>query len=95
MIQTLFLASTLVITGGFRNPGGGGPGPISANADLLYAPRVGVSNKAEVLQMWGRPASERVEKDHAICTWPRGKVTVILTFNTKLDVLVDRKVVKQ
>jgi hypothetical protein len=44
--------------------------------------------------MWGRPASERVEKDQVICVWPRGRKNVILTFSTRLDYLVDRKVVK-
>jgi len=92
MLQTLFLASTLMVPGGMFN--GGGPGPASANTEMFGSPRVGLSSKAEVLKMWGKPKTEKVEKNHAVCTWVRDRVTYILTFNTKLDVLVDRKVVK-
>ena len=92
MMGTLLLASCLLATGGFRNQGG--PGPASANQDLALQPRVGLSSKEDVLRMWGKPAGQRVEKNHTICTWNRGKVTCILTFNNELDLLVDRKILK-
>lgn len=93
MIETLFLSSCLLATGGGRTPGG--PGPASANRDLFTSPRVGLSTKGEVLRMWGKPASQRVEKDHTVCTWTRSNNTCVLTFNDELDLLVDYKVVKR
>ena len=92
MLPTLFSASLVLLAGGsgFHD----GPGPASTNTEWFTAPRVGLSSRADVLRMWGKPASERVEKDLAICTWLRGRKTVILTFSIKLDLLVDRKVVK-
>jgi hypothetical protein len=92
MIHTVFLASCLLATGGVRAPGG--PGPASANHDSFTLPRVGMSTKGEVLRMWGKPASQRVDKDHTVCTWTRSRNTCVLTFNDKLDLLVDYKVVK-
>ena len=93
MLPTLVLASTMLFTGGAQY-NGGGPGPISSNSEWLTSPRVGISSREDVIRMWGKPASEKAEKDHVICTWPRGRPTVILTFNTRLDCVVDRKVVK-
>jgi len=93
MLPTLLLASSILVTGGILIRGGG-PGPISSNTDMLTSPRVGLSSREEVVRMWGKPASEKVEQDHLICTWRRDRSTAILTFNTRLDVLVDRKIVK-
>ncbi len=94
MLTILWVTSSILVTGMQRFPGGG-PGPASSNADSFTAPRVNLSTREQVDHMWGKPASERVEKDHAICAWPRGGKTVILTFNTRLDLLVDMKVVKK
>jgi len=93
MLATLLLTSSILLTGGTDFHGGPG-GPATGNTRYFTNPRVGLSSQEEVLQMWGKPATEKVEKDHAICTWPRGKKTVILTFNTQLDVLVNWEVVK-
>jgi len=94
MLPTLLLTSSILITGGSGFHGCGGAGPISSNTEWLTSPRVGLSSREDVIRMWGRPASERVEKDQVICVWPRGRKNVILTFSTRLDYLVDRKVVK-
>jgi len=93
MLPTLLLTSSILVAGGpvFHDRA---PGPASSNTDLFTAPRVGLSSMEEVVRMWGEPASRRVEKNHAICSWTRGRVTAILTFNTRLDCLVDRKIVK-
>jgi hypothetical protein len=93
MLPTLLLTSSILVTG-WAGGRGGGAGPASANSDELSAPRVGISTREEVVHMWGRPSTEKVEKDNVICTWPRGRKTVILTFNTRVDRLVDRKVMK-
>jgi hypothetical protein len=90
MFQTLFLTSCLLATSTFR-----GPGPASANHDMFTQPRVGLSTKTEVFRMWGQPASQRVEKDHSVCTWTRYKDTCVLTFNDKLDLLVDYRIMKR
>lgn len=90
MLQTLFLASCLLATNSF-NPAG----PASANHDSFTAPRVGLSTKGEVFRMWGKPVSQRVEGNHTICTWKRFKNPVVLTFNDKLDLLVDYRVQKR
>lgn len=68
--------------------------PISANKDQLRSPRVGLSSKEDVINLWGKPASEKVEGEYSVCTWRRHHKTFTLKFNTKLDVLVDRKVAK-
>lgn len=93
MIETLVLSTCLLATGGIRTPGGAGPA--SANHDSFTLPRVGMSTKGEVFKMWGKPATQRVDKDHTICTWTRFKNTCELTFNDRLDVLVDYKVLKR
>lgn len=94
MLPTLLLSSSLLFTGGSPIEGGES-GAISTNTEYLNYPRVGLSSREEVIHLWGQPAKERVEKDHIICSWPRGKTTTILTFSARLDRLVDRKVVKK
>ena len=91
MLPTLLSMSLVLLLGGSFHDG---PGPASTNTEWFTAPRVGLSSREEVTRMWGKPASEKVEKGKAICSWPRGRKTVILTFSLKLDLLVDRKVVK-
>jgi len=93
MLATLLFASSALLVAGSPIEGGES-GAISSNTAFLSYPRVGLSSLEEVLRMWGKPASERVTKDHLICSWPRGRTTTILTFNTRLDRLVDRKIVK-
>jgi hypothetical protein len=92
MISSLCLVSCLLALGPLRDAGG--PGPASANSDLFTEPRVGLSTREDVFRIWGKPASQRTEKNHTVCAWPRGRVTVVLTFNDDLDLLVDRQVVK-
>lgn len=92
MLLTLWLTSSFLFAGGSFP--GGGAGPASSNTEWFTAPRVGLSSKEDVFRMWGKPASEQVEKGRVICAWPRGRKTIYLTFDTKLDLLVDRKVVK-
>jgi hypothetical protein len=93
LLSLLLTSSILVTTGGVGSHARGG-GAASADSDSLASPRVGISSREEVVHMWGKPATEKVEKDNVICTWPFGRKTVTLTFNTRLDLLVDRKVLK-
>ena len=93
MLPTLLLTSSILIAGG-SGMSGGGAGSISSETEWLTSPRLHMSSREDVLRMWGKPASERVEKDQVICAWPRGRKTVILTFSIRLGYLVDWKVVK-
>ena len=93
MLPTLLLTSSILVAG-MMGGHAGGVGPINGNTEYFTSPRVGASTREEVVRMWGQPATEKVEKDQIICTWPRGRKTVILTFSTRLGCLVDRKVVK-
>ncbi len=92
MLEVVCLSTCLLFTGSMREFGGGGPA--SANHEDLKEPRVGISTKQDVWRLWGKPAEERKDKVHTIASWNRGKVTVVLTFNDNLDILVDRKVLK-
>jgi len=93
MLLTLVLTSSILVTG-TAGSHGGGIGPASSNSEYLNSPRVGISSLEEVVHMWGDPATRKVEKDHMICTWLFGRKTVTLTFNLRMDLLVDRKVTK-
>jgi hypothetical protein len=92
MLQVVCLSTCLLVAGSVREPGG--VGPLGANHEDLKEPRVGISTKKDVYRLWGKPAEERKDKVHTIASWKRGKVTVVLTFNDNLDLLVDRKVLK-
>jgi len=92
MIGALCFTTCILVTGSIHSAGG--LGPASANHEDFKEPRVGLSTRQDVYRMWGKPATERKDKAHTIASWKRGKATVVLTFNDRLDLLVDRKVVK-
>ena len=92
MLEVVCLSTCLLFTGSMREFGGGGPA--SANDEDLKEPRVGISTKQDVWRLWANPPRNARTRCIPSPAGIGGKVTVVLTFNDNLDILVDRKVLK-